>query len=142
MFKSITASFFVIAMCLIVSGCGENSNNPTAPTSVVEACNYTFLPSRIVTSSLPKKIIARVITGPTCRWVATATDTWIDIVYQGGSGSGDLIFDLQRNQCYEITKGRGRTGFITIKGSKNVLEIFQDDSDLWICPKEVIATAP
>lgn len=132
----------VLVLAFFGFGCGENSKNPTAPTSVVEACSYTFSPSKIVTSSIPKKIITQVTTGPTCRWVAVATDTWIDIVYQGGSGNGDLIFNLQRNQCYEITKGRGRTGFITIKGSKNVLEIFQDDSDLWVCPKEVIAMAP
>ena len=124
----------VLVLAFFGSGCGDVSSNPTSPTSVVEACHYTFLPSKVVTSSVPKKIIIRVVTGPTCSWVATTADPWIDIAYQGSKGAGDLIFDLERNQC----TSKARTGFIWIKGSENFLEIFQDGSDLEMCPKQFL----
>lgn len=120
----------VLVLAFFGFGCGEVSNSPAAPTSVVEACNYAFLPSKVVASSLPQKIVAHVKTGDTCSWVATATDSWIDIVYQGSSGAGDLIFNLDRNQCTSMA----RTGFFKIKGTANVLEVFQDGTDLGICP--------
>ncbi|KKR02526.1 MAG: hypothetical protein UT29_C0001G0006 [Candidatus Yanofskybacteria bacterium GW2011_GWA1_39_13] len=127
----------VLVLVFFGFGCGEDPSNPTSPT-LVGACHFNFLPTKVVTSSLPQRIVAQVRTGNSCSWVATTADSWIEIAYQGSSGTGDLILNLERNQC----TSRARTGFVWIKGSENFLEIFQDGSDLEICPKVVLETTP
>jgi len=112
-------------------GCGDVLNTPTSPTIMV--CDFVFSPSKIVASSLPQRVVVQVKTGNSCHWTATAADSWINIVYQGSSGTGDLIFNLDRNQCTSMA----RIGFIGIKDSTTSLEIFQDGSDLDLCPKTI-----
>ena len=118
----------VLVLVFFGFGCGDGSNTPTSPTTTV--CSYTFTPSKVVASSLSQTIIVQIKTGPDCPWVATTTDSWINITYQGSDGTGDLIFNLERNQC----TSRARTGFFYINGSENFLEVIQDGSDLGLCP--------
>lgn len=116
-----------VAMIFVLVGCGETLNTPTSASVV---CGYTFSPSRVAVSSLPQRIVVQVKTVNSCPWVATTTDSWMSIAYQGGGGMGDLILNLDRNQC----KSTARTGQIKIKDTSNVLEVYQDGSDLGICP--------
>lgn len=125
------ARFAVIATVLMFVGCSRDwTVHPTSPTSAVVVCEYTFSPSKVVASSLPQRVVVQVTTADTCPWVVTTTDSWMDIAYQGSSGTGDLIFNLDHNQCTSMA----RTGFFKIKGTANVLEVFQDGTDLGICP--------
>lgn len=109
-------------------GCSDVAKSPTSPTAIT--CSYVFSPAKVVTSSLSQRVIVQVKTGDSCPWVATTVSPWIDIAYQGSNGTGDLIFNLDRNQC----RSGARTGFFFIKGSENFLEVVQDGSDLGLCP--------
>ncbi|HEY4474893.1 MAG TPA: hypothetical protein VJC06_03160 [Candidatus Paceibacterota bacterium] len=120
--------FAMIAMTAISFGCGDDSSTLTSPTPV--ACDYVFSPSRMITSSLPQTIVVQVVATSSCFWVASSTDSWVDIVFQGSKkGSNSLTFNLDGNSC----TSRASTGSIKIKGSTNILEITQDGSDLGIC---------
>ncbi len=121
--------FAMIAMTAMFFGCGDNSSAPTSPTPV--ACDYVFSPSKVTTSSLPQTVVVQVIATSSCFWVAGSTDSWINVVFQGNKkGPDSLTFNLDSNFC----TARARTGFIKIKGSTNVLEVYQDGSSLGICP--------
>lgn len=116
-----------VAMIFVLVGCGETLSTPTSASMV---CEYSFSPAKVAVSSLPQKIVVQVKTANSCPWVATTTDSWMNIAYQGSNGMGDLILNLERNQC----TSQARTGLVRIKGTSNVLEIFQDGSDLGVCP--------
>lgn len=122
--------FVLMAMTLLPLGCGDSLDISTSPTPVL-VCDYVFSPSQMMTSSLPQTVVVQVRTTNACSWVANTTDSWINLVFQGKKeGIDSLTFSLDANFC----TSKSRTGFVKIKGSKNVLEITQDGSDLGICP--------
>lgn len=128
--KKVMRCFVLIAMTFVLFGCEDASNTPISPTPVIP-CSYVFSPSKIMASSLPQTVVVQVVTTNACFWVANTSDSWINPVFQGNKkGVNSVTISLKGNSCTSKT----RTGFVKIKGSKNVLEITQDGSDLGICP--------
>jgi hypothetical protein len=86
-------------------------------------CAYTINPSEAsVQSSGGSGAFTVNASSPACPWTASTSDTWIEITSGSGSGTGDVIINVQPKTNYG-----SRTGTVTVQGLS--LTVHQSGTD-------------
>jgi len=79
-------------------------------TQQVPTCSYSVKPTTLDLGGLGGGVVVDVTTENGCPWSASASESWIRVVTPSGTGSSEVMFQLETNP------GGLRTAYFTVAG--------------------------